>query len=188
MERLERVALRLDARSDAFVSHRENGVALAEAGADFQRTPSVFPATATATSQVALWQGQPLRAALRGGTEGPSCDSNLHREAFLDDGGALHGVTWVPAGGAPRRCAFQGVPRELRYDNPESVVLERQGALIRFHPQTLELSGHYHFAPKPVAVGRGNEKGGVERRIRVKGARPVWCEARARLAAGAMPT
>ena len=62
--------------------------------------------------------------------------------------------------------ALQGVPREVLYDNLKSVVLERQGELIRFHPQILELSGHYHFAPKPVAVGRGNEKGGVERRIR----------------------
>lgn len=62
--------------------------------------------------------------------------------------------------------AFGGVPREVLYDNLKSVVLERQGDLIRFHPQILELSGHYHFAPKPVAVRRGNEKGRVERRIR----------------------
>ncbi len=62
--------------------------------------------------------------------------------------------------------AFGGVPRELLYDNLKSVVLERQGDLIRFHPQILELSGHYHFAPKPVGIARGNEKGTVERRIR----------------------
>jgi transposase len=61
---------------------------------------------------------------------------------------------------------FQGVPRELLFDNLKSVVLERQGDLIRFHPHILELSGHYHFVPKPVGVGRGNEKGRVERRIR----------------------
>jgi transposase len=62
--------------------------------------------------------------------------------------------------------AFQGVPRELLFDNLKSVVLERQGDLIRFHPHILELSGHYHFAAKPVGVRRGNEKGRVERRIR----------------------
>jgi transposase len=70
------------------------------------------------------------------------------------------------------RChveAFQrlgGVPREVLYDNLKSVVLERQGDLVRFHPRILELAGHYHFAPKPVGVARGNEKGRVERRIR----------------------
>ena len=46
-----------------------------------------------------------------------------------------------------------------------SVVLERVGDHIRFHPRLLELAGHYHFAPKPCAVARGNEKGRVERMI-----------------------
>jgi transposase len=70
------------------------------------------------------------------------------------------------------RChveAFQtlgGVTRAILYDNLKSVVLERQGDLIRFHNRILELAGHYHFAPKPVAVARGNEKGRTERRIR----------------------
>jgi transposase len=61
--------------------------------------------------------------------------------------------------------AFGGVPRSLLYDNLKSAVLERDGDLIRFHPQLLELAGHYHFAPKPCAVARGNEKGKVERTI-----------------------
>ena len=59
-----------------------------------------------------------------------------------------------------------GVPRSILYDNLKSVVLERQGDLIRFHNRILELAGHYHFAPKPVAIARGNEKGRTERRIR----------------------
>jgi transposase len=61
---------------------------------------------------------------------------------------------------------FGGVPRAILYDNLKSVVLERQGDLIRFHNRILDLAGHYHFAPKPVAVARGNEKGRVERKIR----------------------
>ena len=40
------------------------------------------------------------------------------------------------------------------------------GDAIRFHPRLLELAGHYHFAPKPCAPYRGNEKGKVERTIR----------------------
>ena len=58
------------------------------------------------------------------------------------------------------------MPRTILYDNLKSVVLERVGDHIRFHPRLLELAGHYHFAPQPCAVARGNEKGRVERMIR----------------------
>jgi transposase len=61
--------------------------------------------------------------------------------------------------------ALQGVPRTILYDNLKSVVLERVGEHIRFHPRLLELAGHYHFAPQPCAPYRGNEKGRVEKFI-----------------------
>lgn len=66
---------------------------------------------------------------------------------------------------------FNAVPRTLLYDNLRSAVLERvpleRGPdAIRFHPTLLELSAWYRFAPRPVAVARGNEKGRVERAIR----------------------
>lgn len=63
-------------------------------------------------------------------------------------------------------AAFEGVPRSLLYDNLKTAVLERVGDVIRFHPRLLDLAGHYHFAPRPVARARGNEKGRVERAIR----------------------
>jgi transposase len=62
--------------------------------------------------------------------------------------------------------ALGGVPRVVLYDNLRSAVLERSGDTIRFHPTLLELSGHYRYEPRPVAVARGNEKGRVERTIR----------------------
>ena len=62
--------------------------------------------------------------------------------------------------------AWQGVPRELWYDNLKSVVLERRGDAIRFNSRFLDFAGRYRFLPKPVAVARGNEKGRVERAIR----------------------
>src|ERR1043165_4593976 len=62
--------------------------------------------------------------------------------------------------------ALGGAPRAILYDNLKSVVLERHGDVIRYHPRLLELAGHYHFAPKPCAPYRGNEKGKVERAIR----------------------
>ena len=63
-------------------------------------------------------------------------------------------------------AAFGGVPRVLLYDNLKSAVLERHGDAIRFHPTLLGFAGHHRFAPRPVAVARGNEKGRVERAIR----------------------
>src|SRR6266566_3229134 len=62
-------------------------------------------------------------------------------------------------------AALGGAPRIVLYDNLKSVVLDRAGDHIRFHPRVLELAGHYHFAPQPCAPYRGNEKGKVERMI-----------------------
>jgi transposase len=65
--------------------------------------------------------------------------------------------------------AFQdwgGLARTTLYDNMKSVVLERRGNLIQFHPRLLELCGHYHFAARPCRPARGNEKGRIERAIR----------------------
>jgi transposase len=61
---------------------------------------------------------------------------------------------------------FGGVPRVLQTDNLRSVVLQRRGEQIRFHSRYLELAGHYCFQARPCHVGRGNEKGRVERSIR----------------------
>lgn len=61
---------------------------------------------------------------------------------------------------------FGGVPRVVLYDNLKSAVLERSGQTVRFHPTMLELSAHYRYEARPVAIARGNEKGRVERAIR----------------------
>src|ERR1700686_2228985 len=58
--------------------------------------------------------------------------------------------------------AWGGVPRVLLYDNLKSVVLERRGDAIRFHPTLIAFAAHYRYDPRPVAVARGNEKGRVE--------------------------
>lgn len=61
---------------------------------------------------------------------------------------------------------FGGAPRVVLYDNLKSAVIERVALAIHFNPRILELAQHYHFEPRPVAQGRGNEKGRVERAIR----------------------
>jgi transposase len=62
-------------------------------------------------------------------------------------------------------AALGGVPRTILYDNLKSVVLDRAGDHVRFNESMLLMAGHYHFAPKPCAPYRGNEKGKVERTI-----------------------
>ncbi len=61
---------------------------------------------------------------------------------------------------------WSGQPRVVLYDNLKSAVLERRGQQILFHPRLIELSAHYHFAPRPCQVRAGNQKGRVERAIR----------------------
>jgi transposase len=61
---------------------------------------------------------------------------------------------------------WNGLPRVLLYDNLRSVVLERLGDAIRFHPILLAFAAHYRFEARPVAIARGNEKGRVERAVR----------------------
>jgi transposase len=62
--------------------------------------------------------------------------------------------------------AWSGTPRITLYDNLRSVVVERRGDAIHFHPRLLELCGHYHFLARPCQVRAGNQKGRIERAIR----------------------
>jgi hypothetical protein len=71
--------------------------------AQLARDPRHPRALATLLEAVALWQGQPVRAALCADGSGLSCGSNICREAFLDDGGALYSVVWVPGAAHHRR-------------------------------------------------------------------------------------
>jgi transposase len=61
---------------------------------------------------------------------------------------------------------WNGLPRTLLYDNLKSVVLERRGDNIHFHPRFVELQAHYHFAARPCQVRAANQKGRIERAIR----------------------
>jgi len=69
------------------------------------RDPKHPRALATLLEAIALWQGQPVRAALCADAQGISFDSNFCREAFSDGGGALYSVVWAPAGARHGRRA-----------------------------------------------------------------------------------
>ena len=61
---------------------------------------------------------------------------------------------------------FRGVARQWLFDNPKTVVLERHGDAVRFHPGLLALSGLLCVAPRLCGVRKPQQKGGVERAIR----------------------
>ncbi len=59
-----------------------------------------------------------------------------------------------------------GLPRQWLCDNARTIVLERQGDAVRFHPLLLDLAARLHVQPRLCAPRRPQEKGGVERAIR----------------------
>ena len=61
---------------------------------------------------------------------------------------------------------FGGVPRQWLFDNPKTVVIERHGDAVRFHPALLSLSAHLRVQPRLCGVAKPQEKGRVERTVR----------------------
>jgi len=62
--------------------------------------------------------------------------------------------------------AFGGSTRQWLFDNPKTVVLERVGTAVRFHPTLLALTAQMRVEPRLCAVARPEHKGKVERAIR----------------------
>jgi transposase len=61
---------------------------------------------------------------------------------------------------------FGGVSRQWLFDNPKTVVLERQGALVRYQPELLSLATALHVQLRLWGVRQPQHKGGVERTVR----------------------
>jgi len=59
--------------------------------------------------------------------------------------------------------ALGGSAREWLFDNPKTVVLERAGSAIRYHPALIDLAGQMHVQPRLCGVRRPQSKGKVER-------------------------
>ena len=59
--------------------------------------------------------------------------------------------------------AFNGVSREIYYDNLATAVAEHDGRLVRFHPRFLGFAREYNFVPRACNPASGWEKGKVER-------------------------
>lgn len=61
---------------------------------------------------------------------------------------------------------FDGVTRQWLFDNPKTIVVERAGDAVRFHPLLLSTTSALHVQPRLCTPRRANEKGKVERAIR----------------------
>lgn len=61
---------------------------------------------------------------------------------------------------------FGGSPRQWLFDNAKTVVVERSGDAIRFHPMLLDLAARLHVQPALCGPRKPHEKGKVERAIR----------------------
>ena len=61
---------------------------------------------------------------------------------------------------------FGGVTRQWLFDNPKTVVQERVGDAVRFHPTLLGLCAHFRVQPRLCGVRQPEHKGKVERAIR----------------------
>ncbi len=75
------------------------------------RQPSHPRALPTLLEAIALWQGVQVHAALCAADRDGASDSSLYRDAFVDFGGPLYTLEWVPAAalGHPRRRDIRGV-------------------------------------------------------------------------------
>jgi transposase len=62
--------------------------------------------------------------------------------------------------------ALGGSTRQWLFDNPKTIVLERLGDAVRFHPAMLDLGGHYHAQLRVCGVRKPQQKGRVERAVR----------------------
>ena len=83
-------------------------IAMAGAGttllkARLSRSPAHPRALATLLEAIALWEGKKVHAALVAAGSASGSDCSLYREAFLDTGGPLYALDWVPAFRKARR-------------------------------------------------------------------------------------
>lgn len=67
------------------------------------RQPSHPRALPTLLEAIALWQGTQVHAALCAADQDGGSDSSLYRDAFVDFGGLLYSLEWVPAAAVGRR-------------------------------------------------------------------------------------
>ena len=62
---------------------------------------------------------------------------------------------------------FGGRCRQYWHDNMATVVYQRLGRLVQFHPKFLAYAGFHGFEPIACNLGKGNEKGRVENGVKL---------------------
>jgi len=74
---------------------------------------------------------------------------------------------------------FEGCTRQWLFDNPKTVVIERDGQAVRYHPELISLASELHVQLSVCRVRKPVDKGKVERSIRFLkdrffAARPIY--------------
>ncbi len=76
---------------------------------------------------------------------------------------------------------FGGCTRQWLFDNAKTIVIERSGDAVRFHPTLLDLASHLHVQPalcgprKPQEKGRSSERSATSRNDSSRRARFTPC-------------
>lgn len=103
---------------------------LAIAGADdtilkarLSRSPAHPRAMPSLLEAIALWQGQPIRAALCADERRDGFDSSLYRETFADVGGPLYTLAWIRDPGRERRARRRDISGMGRFEDIKRMLL-----------------------------------------------------------------
>ena len=91
--------------------------------ARLSRAPSHPRAMATLIEAIALWQGQPIRAALCAVAPHDGSDTSLYRETFADVGGPLYTLDWIPAPERGRRARRRDIAGMGEFRDLKNILL-----------------------------------------------------------------
>ena len=93
--------------------------------ARLSRSPSHPRAMASLLEAIALWQGLPIRAALCADERLDGSDTSFFRETFIDRGGPLYTLDWLPALGQVRRARRRDIPGMGKFEDLRKLLIEQ---------------------------------------------------------------
>jgi hypothetical protein len=92
--------------------------------ARLSRSPSHPRAMASLLEAIALWQGLPIRAALCADERLDGSDTSFFRETFIDRGGPLYTLDWLPALGQVRRARRRDIAGMGKFEDLRKLLIE----------------------------------------------------------------
>ena len=87
-------------------------------------SPSHPRAMASLIEAIALWQGQPIRAALCADARLDGSDTSIYRETFTDVGGPLYTLDWIPALEHGRRARRRDISGMGKFEDLRKLLID----------------------------------------------------------------